>query len=63
MSYPYANLNNNRKEKMNQSVIVENETLAKIVASAEQTLGRKLEPMEYAVLKYGIEEIRLGLVK
>ncbi len=48
---------------MNQSVIVENETLAKIVASAEQTLGRKLEPMEYAVLKYGIEEIRLGLVK
>lgn len=47
---------------MTQSVIIKDETLAKIVASAEKTLGRKLEAMELAVLTYGVEEIRLGLV-
>jgi len=48
---------------MEQTRIVANETLEKIVASAETTLGRNLTEMEYAVLKYGIEQIRLGLVK
>lgn len=47
---------------MNQSVIIKDETLEKIIAGAEYTLGRKLEAMELAVLKYGIEQVRLGLV-
>lgn len=62
MSYPYANLKIIERIKMNQSVIIKDETLAKIVAGAEQTLGRKLEAMELAVLQYGVEQIRLGLV-
>lgn len=47
---------------MTQSVIIERATLEKIVAKAEETLGRQLEEMEIAVLQYGVEQIRLGLV-
>lgn len=47
---------------MKQSVIIKNETLEKIIANAEKTLGRELETMEKAILEFGIEEIRLGLV-
>lgn len=47
---------------MRQTIIEKDVTLAKIVAEAEKTLGRKLTEMEQAVLQYGIEQIRLGLV-
>ena len=46
---------------MEQSVIIKDETLANIVATAEKTLGRKLETMELAILEFGIEQIRLGV--
>ena len=47
---------------MKQTEIIKDETLAKIVAHAEQTLGRKLEVTELAILEFGVEKIRLGLV-
>jgi hypothetical protein len=47
---------------MSQSVIVKDVTLAKIVAGVEKTLEREIEEMELAILKYGIEQIRLGLI-
>jgi hypothetical protein len=48
---------------MNQSVIVKDETLNKIVAHAQEVVGRDLEGMEIALLDFAIEQIRLGLVK
>lgn len=47
---------------MNQTVIIKDETLAKIVAQVEKTLGREIDGVELAILKYGVEQIRLGLV-
>ena len=47
---------------MRQTIIEKDVTLAKIIAEAEKTLGRELEEMEKAVLRYGVEQIRLGLV-
>ena len=46
---------------MEQSVIIKDVTLANIVATAEKTLGRKLEAMELAILEFGIEQVRLGV--
>ena len=48
---------------MNQSVIIKNETLEKIVAHAERTIGRELDCAEKALMEFAIEQVRLGLVK
>ena len=48
---------------MNQSVIVKGETLDKIVAHAQEVIGRELEGMEIALLDFALDQIRLGLVK
>ena len=47
---------------MKQTIIEKDVTLAKIVAEAEKTIGRELTQMELAILQYGVEQIRLGLV-
>lgn len=46
---------------MEQTVIIKDETLANLVAKAEKVIGRKLETMEYAMMEYAVEEIRLGV--
>lgn len=46
---------------MEQSVIVKDVTLANLVAKAEKVVGRKLETMEYAMMEFAVEEIRLGV--
>ena len=62
MSDPYANLKIIERIKMKQTIIEKDVTLAKIVAEAEKTIGRELTQMELAILQYGVEQIRLGLV-
>lgn len=47
---------------MNQSVIVKNETLATLVAKAEEIVSRPLTEMEKTFMEFAVEEIRLGLV-
>lgn len=46
---------------MEQTVIVKDETLANLVAKAEKTIGRKLEGLEFALMEFAVEEIRLGV--
>jgi hypothetical protein len=48
---------------MNQSVITKDQTLAILVAKAEKVIGRKLETMEYAMMEFAVEEIRLGVAE
>ena len=48
---------------MNQSVIIKDETLAKIIAHAEKTIGRELEDFEKTLMEFALEQVRLGLVK
>lgn len=48
---------------MNQSVIIKNETLEKIVAHAERVIDRNLTESEKSLMEFAIEQIRLGLVK
>jgi hypothetical protein len=48
---------------MEQTVITKDQTLKAIVASAEKTLGRKVEPMELALMEYTVEQIRLGVAE
>jgi hypothetical protein len=47
---------------MKQTIIEKDVTLEKIVAQTEKTISRELTEMELAILKYGVEQIRLGLV-
>ena len=47
---------------MEQSLIIKDETLAKIVAHAEKVIDRKLTCSEQALIEFAVEEIRLGLV-
>jgi hypothetical protein len=47
---------------MKQTIIKKDVTLKKIVAQAEKIISRELTEMELSILKYGIEQIRLGLV-
>ena len=48
---------------MNQSKIVKEVTLEKIVAQAESIISRDLTEMEQVLIDYALEQIRLGLVK
>ena len=48
---------------MNQSIIIKNETLEKIVAHAERVIDRNLTESEKSLMEFAIEQIRLGLVK
>lgn len=47
---------------MNQSEIVKDETLTKIIAKAEAVVKRELTEMEKTLMEYTVEQIRLGLV-
>ena len=47
---------------MEQSVIVKDETLAIIVAKAEEVVERSLTEMEKTFVEFAVEQIRLGLV-
>ena len=48
---------------MKQTVITKDQTLAILVAKAEKVIGRKLETMEYAMMEFAVEEIRLGVAE
>lgn len=48
---------------MEQTVITKDQTLAILVAKAEKVIGRKLETMEYAMMEFAVEEIRLGVAE
>lgn len=48
---------------MNQSVIIKNETLEKIVAHAERVIDRNLTESEKSLMEFALEQVRLGLVK
>ena len=47
---------------MEQSVITDT-TLGALKASAEKVLGRELEQMEYAVMEFAVNQIRLGVAE
>ena len=47
---------------MNQSVIIKDETLEKLVAHAEKIIERKLDGSEKALMQFALEQVRLGLV-
>lgn len=47
---------------MNQSVIVKDETLNKIVSQVEKTISRELTDFEKTLMEYAIDQVRLGLV-
>lgn len=47
---------------MQQSVIIKDESLAKIIAHAEKVVDRKLTCAEEALIEFAVEKIRLGLV-
>lgn len=48
---------------MEQSAIIKDETLAKIVTHAEKTIGRELQDFEKTLMEFALEQVRLGLVK
>lgn len=47
---------------MEQSVIVEFDTVATILTRAEGIIDRPLTDMEKALVEYAVDQIRLGLV-
>lgn len=48
---------------MNQSKIIKNQTIEKVIAGAEAVIGRDLTEMEMVLMDYALEQVRLGLVK
>ena len=48
---------------MEQSKIYKNQTIEKVIASAEAVIGRDLTEMEMVLMDYALEQVRLGLVR